>query len=358
MTAGVCPYDQLEPKTWRALLARAAVFRAIRARLGRLWDLADQPDVRNVLSRLDEAVRRYTGGDNTGGEGGDAEVVARVADDWDRQLASTLDMPDLDGAARTLLRQVRELVATACCDDPFSALFAPIQSQARELYGTAWRPARLRVAHTRSHPRRPDNARHDPYGLTAMTPWPPQATDAQIELQIWADGFGPAAYAAVPMVLTHECVCHVPARQDRARNDSQFAEGFLDWAAYHFFRIWAGKVDPQFASAARQHAERLKQVLAGQPASSEVQARLVGHHAAEELECWFETQYAMSAEESRTLVARLAVELNKADRPLVDKDHFVSVLGLPMPPEVAGPLNSWLAGAASAEDLLDIRLAM
>lgn len=346
-----CPYDQLEPKMWRGLLARAAVFWAIRGRLGRLCDLVDQPPVRTVLlSRLEEAVQRYAMRDWD-----DDVVVRQVAADFARALESVAAWPELDLAARTLLGELRDLVEEACCENPFAAVFAPIESQARQLYGSAWRPARLSLAHTRSHPRRSD-VKQDPYALTAMTPWPPDPAAAEIELQIWSDGFGPAAYAAVPMLLTHECVCHVPARQDRAKNDSQFAEGFLDWAAYHFFRIWAGKVDPQFASATRQHAERLKQVLTGQPASSESQARLLGHHAAEDLQTWFEYEHAMTEQESRTQVARLAVELNKADRPLVTKDHFVSLLGLPMPPEVARLLTAWLAGDVPAEELLDVRL--
>jgi hypothetical protein len=343
-----CPYDQLEPMMWRGLLARAAVFWAIRGRLGRLCDLSDQPPVRTVLlARLEEAVQRYAMQDED-----EAVVVRQVATDFTAALESVLTWPGLDLAARTLLTEVRALVAGVCCENPFAAVFAPIESQARELYGAAWRPARLSLAHTRSHPRRTD-VKQDPYALTAMTPWPPDPAAAEVELQIWSDGFGPAAYAALPMLLTHECVCHVPARQDRAKNDSQFAEGFLDWAAYHFFRIWAGKVDPKFASATRQHAERLKQVLTGQPSSSESQARLLGHHAAEDLQSWFEYEQGLTVEESRTQVARLAVELNKADRPLVAKDHFVSVLGLPMPPQVAALLERWLAGEMAPEALLD-----
>jgi hypothetical protein len=345
-----CPYDQLEPPMWRGLLARAAIFWAIRGRLGRLCDLADQPPVRSVLlARLEEAVQRYAM------ESDDAAMVRQVANDFNAAIGSVLAWPTLDLAARTLLTELRTLIAGVCTDNPFAAVFGPIESQARRLYGPAWREARLSVAHTRSHPRRTD-LKQDPYALTALTPWPPDPVAAEIELQIWSDGFGPAAYAAVPMLLTHECVCHVAARQDRAKNDSQFAEGFLDWAAYHFFRIWAGKVDPQFASATRQHAERLKQVLTGQPTTSESQARLLGHHAAEDLQSWFEFEHTMTAEDARTHVARLAIELNKADRPLVAKDHFVSLLGLPMPPGVAGVLTRWLSTDLPAADLLDALL--
>jgi hypothetical protein len=348
MTVGGSPHDQLDPEMWRVLLARGALFRAIRSRLARLSDLAGQPVRAVLLAHLEQTIQALA----LSGDMDDALVVKRVVADWTLALDAVLGWPRLAMADRTLLTELRRLVTEAASCDPFDAVFAPIQWQASQLYGPAWRPARLSLAHIRSHPRHSA----DPYGLTAMTPWPPGPGAAEIELQIWCDGFGPAAYAAVPMVLTHECVCHVPARQDRAKNDSQFAEGFLDWAAYHFFRIWAGKVDPQFAVAARLHAERLRQVLTGQPTSNEVQARLLGHHAAEELQAWFESEHGMDDVESRTLVARLAVELNVADRPLVAKDHFVSLLGLPMPPEVAAALAGWLEGGTSAEDLLALRV--
>ena len=307
--------------------------------------------MRAVLARLEEAVQQYAPKDED-----DRTIVARVAAAWDEALAQILSWERIEPAARRLLTELKRLVASACGEDPFRAVFAPIESQASQLYGAAWRPARLSVAHTRSHPRGTDVA-GAPYALTAVTPWPPDPAAAEIELHIYCDGFGPAAYAAMPMLLTHECVCHVPARQERAKNDSQFAEGFLDWAAYHFFGIWAGKVDPQFAATARKHAERLKQVLAGHPHSSEGRARLVGHDAAEDLRAWFEYECRMTAEESRTQVAQLAVELNKADRPLVDKDHFVSLLEWPLPPELACRLRSWVAGQTSSEDLLGLRLA-
>ena len=351
MTGSIPPYQQLEPDTWRGLLARAAVFHATRGRLGRLCDMADQPAVRTVLARLEEAVQLYAPKDED-----DRTVVMQVAAAWDEALAQILCWERIEPAARRLLTELKELVASACCEDPFRAVFAPIESQASQLYEGAWRPARLSVAYARSHPRGCD-VNHDPYAMTAMTPWPPDPVAAEIELQIYGDGFGPAAYAAMPMLLTHECVCHVPARQERAKNDSQFAEGFLDWAAYHFFGIWAGKVDPQFASATRKHAERLKQVLTGQVRTREGRARLAGHDAAEDLRAWFESECRMSADESRTQVAQLAVELNKADRPLVDKDHFVSLLEWPLPPELASRLRSWVAGVASSEELLSLRLA-
>ena len=66
-----------------------------------------------------------------------------------------------------------------------------------------------------------------------------------------------AAFAAIPVVLTHECVCHVPARQWPPSNESYFAEGFMDWAALYYGQLWAG------ALPAAVHAHPLSAPWAG-----------------------------------------------------------------------------------------------
>ena len=132
------------------------------------------------------------------------------------------------------------LVRCVHSHDPFHRIFTGITAHASALYGDAWRTADTRGG---PHPRHPrgDSTRSDPYVVTAMTPWPPSVAEAVVELHIHHDDFGPAAFAALPILLTHECVCHVPARQDRASNDSTFAEGLLDWVAYVFHEQWAGQ---------------------------------------------------------------------------------------------------------------------
>src|SRR5262249_6071823 len=202
--------------------------------------------------------------------------------------------------------------------DPFREIFVGISSLASALYGSAWRRATLRVAHIRSHPRG-GAPPLDPYAVTATTPWPPDETDAAVELLIFCDQFGPAAYAAVPILLTHECVCHVPARQDRAKNDSAFAEGFLDWAAYFFLDQWAGKLDTALAPAARQHARELRHVLTRRTDTPEGRARMVGHEAAETLLAWFENDCGLGPYESQLRGAQPAGPLHQFERPLRDK---------------------------------------
>jgi len=344
---GASPYRQLEPGIWRSLLARAAIYHATRGKLGRLCDMADLPAVKLVLLQLDLSAQHLSQQDAD-----DQTFVTSVVDAWAAIIAHTM-LQSVEPETVKLLTELKELARSARSDDPFRAIFASVESQARHLYGPAWRPATLSVAHARSHPRS-GSPTPDPYAVTATTPWPPDPVGAEIELHIYCDKFGPAAFAAVPMLLTHECVCHVAARQDRARNDSAFAEGFLDWAAYHFFGMWAGKLDPQMAPAARKHAERLKQVLTARSETKEGRARLVGHGAAEDLRVWFEVEYGWSSDESQTQAARLAVELNKVDRPLAAKDHFGSMLSWPLPPNVARALDQWVDGTIDTGQLLDV----
>jgi hypothetical protein len=280
----------------------------------------------------------------------DETLVARVVQQWDAALTRTLDLQQLDPAARELLAELQALVRCARGADPFREIFTGISSLASALYGAAWRPATLWVAHIRSHPR--GGTHQDPSAVTATTPWPPDETAATVELQIFCDEFGPAAYAALPILLTHECVCHVPARQDRAKNDSAFAEGFLDWAAYFFLDQWAGKLDSALAPAARRHARALRYLLTSRADTPEGRARLVGHEAAETLLAWFEQTCRLDPHESRLRVAQLAVQLNQIERPLRDKDYFVSRLGSPIPPDLQAVLKGWEAGRTPADALL------
>ena len=248
---------------------------------------------------------------------------------------------------------MRDLLRCVHSHDPFRRIFTGITAYASALYGDSWRTPTLGVAHIRGHPRG-DSTRSDPYVVTAMTPWPPDVAEAVVELYIHHDDFGPAAFAALPILLTHECVCHVPARQDRASNESTFAEGLLDWVAYVFHEQWAGKLDVELAPAARRHAEVLRIVLSRRTDTAEGRARRIGHEAAETLRSWFEVSCGHGPHESKLAVAQLGVQLNQVDRSLADKDHFVSLLGWPLPPALEEVLYGWDEGRAPASAVLDL----
>jgi len=341
-----CPYTGLEPGMWRNLLARAAIFHATRTKLSEFCDHVDQGGVvQYALQDLAMRARECAARDVD-----DATTVNLVVEAWDVRLTETLSLDQLDAESRELLAELQVLARCASGDDPFREIFAGITALASTLYGDAWRSATLGVAHIRRHPR----AVLDPYGVTATTPWPPADAGAEVELHIHCDEFGPAAFAALPMLLTHECICHVPARQDRASNDSMFAEGLLDWVAYVFHERWAVKLDRELAPAARWHAEVLRTLLSQHTDTPEGRARRVGHRAAENLRAWFESDCDQAPDESRMTVARLAVQLNKLERPLVDKDHFVSLLGWPLPPPLTDALRAWESRELGADALLDV----
>lgn len=328
------PFIDLEPPMWRSLLARAAVFHATRTKLSILSDLVRHGGaVQGALRDLEMQAHECSAHDLD-----DEAAVTRVVEAWDAALTRTLTLTHLDEQAHQLLAELQILMRCARGADPFRRIFVGISSMASALYGSAWRPTRLCVVHVRSHPR---NAPPyvDPYALTATTPWP-AGTEATVELQIFCDAFGPAAYAAVPILLIHECICHVPARQDRARNDSAFAEGFLDWAAYFFFDRWVGKLDTELAPAARRHAREL---LTSRTDTPEGWARQAGHGAADTLMAWFEGVCGLEQYESELRVARLAVQLNLLERSLKEKDNFVSRLAWPLPPDLQDALRKWMS---------------
>jgi hypothetical protein len=347
----ISPYKYLPLETWRNLLVLAVIFHAARARLARLHDMGTQmTSVRSVLDQLALAAREASR-DGAGDEDEDG-IVSKALKAWDADLDSILGRKALEPEARQLLTEVRHLVSCYCvAHDPFQILFEAIEAKTREVYGEAWRPAVLSVAHINSHPRPGAQAESDPYTVTALTPWPPNAGKAEIELLVYCDRFGPAAFAALPMLLTHECVSHVAARQDKAKNDSLFAEGFMDWAAYHFFHEWAGALDPELAPAARTHARGLMHVLTQHELGKEAAARLRGHEAAEALFSWFEWECGLPYDEIGPRVARLAVELNQVDSSIEMKDYFVSLLERPFPPELGDLLREWVAGEIDAGQL-------
>lgn len=340
------PYD-LEPGMWRNLLARTAVFHATRTRIAELCD-AQGREVQRALLDLDTWAREYAAHDVD-----DRTAVLNVVMAWDRELTRTLGLGQLDERDRKLLTELQELARDASWDDPFGEIFARVAALSHTIYGDTWRSVTLGVAHIGNPPR----AGHDPYAVTAVTPWPPGEAGARVNLYIHADRFGPAAYAALQMVLIHECICHVGACHAEVDNGSAFAEGLLDWVAYRYQEHWAVKLDPQLAPAARMHAESLCLVLKG--ADSPIGwARRVGHQAAEKLRAWFETDCGQHWLESPLTVGRLAIALNKVDRKLEHKDQFVSLIGSPLPPHLAAALHAWDAGTLDATQVLDAVVTM
>src|SRR4051812_48515962 len=115
---GTSPYAGLEPIMWRSLLARAAVFHAVRASLARLTDATDQMQaVQLVLLELDLLARNLSALDCD-----DATAVATVVRDWKEILVQAIAKKPAGEEERTLLLELQERIQTANMDDPFKEL--------------------------------------------------------------------------------------------------------------------------------------------------------------------------------------------------------------------------------------------
>ena len=116
--------------------------------------------------------------------------------------------------------------------------------------------------------------------------------------------------------------------------------------------MWAGSIDSGLSGAARTHARELRYVLTRRTDTAEGRARQLGHRAAETLLSWFEETYGYRSHDAALRVSMLAVQLNQVERPLHDKDHFVSQLGAPLPPDLEQVLKGWEENLVDAEALL------
>jgi hypothetical protein len=278
----------------------------------------------------------------------DDQVVAEVVENWLQDIRAIAERSTTEEDEGQLLGDIHHLAQYALAHDPFQELLDKVITKASVVYAHSWRRASLSLGQIRRHPR-PSNREQDPYAVTASTNTRMDA--AEIELNIYPLEFGPAAYAVIPLLFVHECVCHVPAQQDRNDNRSPFAEGFLDWVSIFFFEQWIALLDTELAPAARHHALQFSQILKGRrnPAWA---ARVRGHQAAETLTAWLQADMGRTLTEARVRVALLAVDLNQTSAPLAKKDLFISKLRWPFSQELKTMLVEWEVNDAPAAYLL------
>ncbi len=296
------------------MLGRGALLAALASRLGELHEWRSRPAVQQAITGLhmDADAAAAAAQD-------DDEVVAKIVAHWRMRVAELIDSLGADAVERTVLEEAHALAERAVAEDPFRDLFDQVSLAASRLYADAWQPPVLELEKLIEHPRTPDP--NDPYGLTASLA---RNGEPQVVMQIHHDGLGPAAFAAIPSLLAHECVCHVSARQRGERcNTSVFAEGFMDWAASYFLTIWMPTIDPHLCPAALEHAESFRALLC-RPSTPHGAARMRGRRAAERLAAWLMSERRLPAEEARVKVARLAVDLNACDVELAHKDRLVT----------------------------------
>ena len=167
------PYAELEPIRWRSILAKAAIYHALRTRLVALGDLAEQAGpIQSALNDLADHVKECAADDLD-----DDSVVQRVVEAWDGVLVQKLGLSQLEGDVRELLTAARALAREASGGDPFRRMFDRISDKARAIYGEkSWRPPTLGLAHVLSHPRS-STSPFDPYVVTATCTPSPEGAD-------------------------------------------------------------------------------------------------------------------------------------------------------------------------------------
>jgi hypothetical protein len=350
-----CPYA-LDPEVWRGLLARACCLWAARARLEQLNSLSHVTEVQSALSGLNLKAKEAARARDDNGT-----AVRQTADRWRDQLMTLInglpgDLPAGADAARAkaVLDKVYELCATAADEDPIRNLFDVLECGARKTYEAvytgAWRQATLSLSALPALPYA-EGGQH-PYGIAASC----DVAEAMVELHIFPDGLGPAAFAALPRLISHECVCHVAARQtdNISISTSVFAEGFMDWTAKTLFEdVWIDALDCDFAPAAKQHARQIEEFLAPRLTRGGA-TRRAGWRAADTAVAWYANAAPTPSSAARIAVAILAVHLNTVEAPLRKKNDLVERLeDNPYEQPFADLLKATLKDPSRAADLLD-----
>lgn len=286
------------------LAARAALLVAGGAHLADFADCSLRDDARVALEEAWLALRsaaRAARGHAV------ADGIAVAAAEWCRRLRELRDRPGREACGRAVLERLLHACDANALEDPLEAMARYVDACCVASYGHDWPEVEVAIATRGEHPR----GEADPYGITGLAL--PAADGMQVRLQIHVESFGAAALAAVPVVLAHECVCHVATRpRGQADNESFFAEGFMDWAASYYLRAWDDRLPGALPAMSRTHAERLLSVLTRAP-SPAATARIAGRRRAEGLVHALRSHHGMEEGDAGAQVARLAVGLNVAD---------------------------------------------
>jgi hypothetical protein len=356
----------IEGPSLEDLSARLVVLHSIRHHLNDLCDLrASTPIGKKIVDDFlyyaHAKPRRTLASPTT------VDRTAWLADRWATEIRRAADVDDDDDRFQehtqaVVTRVLQGLTGWQRSDEHVVCRwFHEIRRLTKEIYSDhrVMRSA-LEIAHILRHPGA-GNPVPDPYGLTAETMH--SAGGATIRLKFHLKDFGPETYAAVVRVLVHECVAHVPSghvgRDDGhgpdagVSNSSPFAEGLMDYAAEYFTERWADQIDEGIAAAVTRHGRGLATAVTSREPSG--QARHIGHATGEHLVAFF-----MSMDKDRPtaqhLTVRLALQLNGSERALAEKDHLVSHLYPPFPPDVQHAILGWAAGTLDADGVLDAAL--
>jgi hypothetical protein len=336
------PYAKVSSlAAWRGLLARGSLLRACSTRLAQLHDLSF------AYASVDGAIKDLAKAAGVAeAAASDTVAVREAVGQWRSSIADWLNNPGTTTTdERELLEEVYALCTAATAEDPFAAIFAPLCALSAEVYGADCPKPELMLDDLPSHPRNPP----DLYAVLAKATLATPTVASIVTLMIYPNGLGPATFAALPGLLAHECIAHVPAEQDRVKNDSSFAEGFMDWAARYFFDGSISHLLPELSAVAKTHVGPFSELFAS-PLTKEGRARRLGRLAADHLVALTIAELGVSDIEAAAIVARLARDLNRHHGSITDKDLRVAkVLALAKPCPL---LSEVLKGERPAADLI------
>lgn len=309
----------------RDLLARTSVLHAGRRHLKQLTDLQPRT-LQGSKAVLDLLVAAHS----LPPVRQSPDPVEWLAGEWATSLERMIDYTTRDdtdpNTTRELLNGLRDCLPRSAQAFPVEELFEQVCKLCASVYQDAWRrDPELRPDVSPKHPGLGNlSGRADPYSVAATTHRAAQGS-ATVRIEFHLPSFGPETYAVLPRLLLHECFCHAvaghPAKQ--SRNDSIFAEGWMDWAAEFHFDEWIDGADPEFAQSARHHGKAVETCFAMREADGH--ARTHGREHAETLYRRLESE-GFDTQSAKQRTAQLAVEVNLANRSLADKDELTREL--------------------------------
>lgn len=328
------PYPELSDSDWGRLLAIGAVHRRCAPTLRQFATRRPYSDVLQKLHSDMAVAAALSAQEDT-----DEAVVAHLSAATRDHAAALTGHPDCQPADRAVLSGISDrLAGDVDFDDPFADLYAQCEAACAQLYGTTWLPpAPFGLIAANEHPR----GLTDPYALTAFTARP--VNGRAVGLKLCPNKFGPEVFAVLARVLLHELICHVGARDGEDPDPlSPFSEGLMDWASLHYLQAWAPRLCGEYATAAIMHADQSATSFKTDPGTRA--ARDTGEDAALLL---------VMQRGVRPDIARLAVDLNAADRPREPKNEFVRRVLAGTLDGGLSPLRDVLDGQMLVEALLD-----
>jgi hypothetical protein len=249
-----------------------------------------------------------------------SEQAVRVAVAlWSEQLDRLAAIRGVAADELQLLADLKRACASAKPDDPYTPIFKIVAARAQALYDGDWPQVEF-VVRLFSAPR-PGEHR---YPIRATTQLAAARSPTTVVLTIDPIEFIPDAFAAIPALLVHECVCHVPARPiEDVDNLSAFAEGFMDWVATYYRQLWLASLG-SLTAAAKEHAPLVfDEIARTNPDLGSV--RGVGQRAAGKVAQRLDLRHGMR-ETAAAATANLGRRLNVVDAPLWHKDMLVREL--------------------------------